>query len=118
MKSFLDTLLGSVELPLTIANGAVAQPLSGLWGLLNGGDADAVRKAEETLNWKPKTESAKSALNMIASLLAPIGEVAKKVPDYVFDKTGSPTLAAAIQSIPGVLLAASPVRFSAQSFWD
>lgn len=107
-----DSYLNTLEGLLSLGSGAVAQPVSGLGGLLAlaiSGDskksAQAVKNIQETLTYAPKTEEGQRFVEDIAGLLAPVGEAIEGAQtgagDYVFDKTGSPLAGALTQAVVG-----------------
>lgn len=105
-----------VEPAITVATGAVAEPLAGLAGIaqvLNpfadeGAGAEAVRATREALTYKPKSQQGREGLQAVGEALRPIGEAIQETEEFlgnaVFDSTGSPTLAAAATTIPTVIL--------------
>jgi hypothetical protein len=107
-----DSYLNTLEGLLSLGSGAVAQPVSGLGGLLAlaiSGDskksAQAVKNIQEALTYAPKTEEGQRFVEDIAGLLAPVGEAIEGAQtgagDYVFDKTGSPLAGALTQAVVG-----------------
>lgn len=98
-----------VEPALTVATGALAEPISGFVGLAGlpfGVDAstNAIRRTQEALTYQPRTQSGQAGLQAVGQALAPIGEAIEGASSYLGDKTleatGSPGLATAAYSIP------------------
>ena len=76
-----DALAGTVELPLTLATGALASVggiVAGGITELAGGDGQAVRdKAAATLTYRPRTASAQRSLGVIGAAAEPLQAVGK-----------------------------------------
>jgi hypothetical protein len=70
-----DELLGAGDTALTLGSSILAEPLSGWAGILAGGDADAVREAQEALQWNPRTSEAVRNLGLL-------GEGVQAIADY------------------------------------
>ena len=100
-----------LEPAATLASGAAAEPLAGLFGLLGGG-ADGVRSAREAMTYQPRTAGGQQSLQALAGLLA---NAKKKMVDdnppvrmmfdgynSVADAAGdySPALGAAVRTLP------------------
>lgn len=66
----MGVLASLLEPALTVGSSAVAQPLSGLWGILNGFDADSVRKAQDALTYQPYTDGGKKKLQSLGDLVS------------------------------------------------
>ncbi len=110
-KTLPETLGGIGETALTMATGAVAEPLAGLAGLASlpfkgsdaGGVVDTVRNA---LTYQPKTEAGQEYLQNVANapVIKQIGEgmqfASKGLGDVAYDVTGSPAAAAIASAIP------------------
>ncbi len=105
-------LPGFVEPVATIASAALAEPVAGVAGIVQGlnplaaeGAAEeAVEATREALTYTPKTEEGGKVLSEIGGLLTPVAEfvggLEKQLGDTVYDATGSPALAAAATTIP------------------
>ena len=118
----IDTIGGVVEPLSAIAQGALVEPVAGLSGLAAAGieagrgivtgedtdparaGAEVVESVRQSLSFEPKTESGKENLQLIGDKLAPIADafqdVESGIGDAVFEKTGSPVLAAMATTIP------------------
>lgn len=102
----------------SIGSSAVAEPLSGLYGLATlvgtGGDfekaARGVESARESLTYTPETEGAQRNLKTVGDFLAPVGEALESASagagDTVYEWTGSPELASVAYSLPTAALEA------------
>lgn len=98
-----------VEPALTVATGALAEPISGFVGLAGlpfgvDASANAIRRTQEALTYQPRTQSGQAGLQAVGQALAPIGEAIEGASTYLGDKTleatGSPGLATAAYSLP------------------
>lgn len=113
-KTLPETLGGIGETALTMATGAVAEPLAGLAGLASlpfkgseaGGVVDTVRNA---LTYQPKTEAGQEYAQAIAEapILSDISEAIqsgqKRLGESAYAATGSPAAAAVAETIPTLL---------------
>lgn len=111
-RSAQSGFLGGLEAAGTVASSIVAEPLAGLAGigaLLPGGrtPSEAVEQTRESLRYEPRTQAGQEALQATGEFLAPVGEFFEGAEDYlgnaVFEKTGSPTLAAAAETLPTLI---------------
>ena len=113
----------------TVGSSIVAEPIAGLAGIATGiqgnlseglerqgmqGAADfvkpsrtpeeAVNQTREAITIMPQSETGKEYLGNVGEKLAPVGEFFKgaenSIGDFVYEKTGSPALAAAATTIP------------------
>tara|TARA_R100001369_G_scaffold12204_1_gene26156 strand:- start:2026 stop:3249 length:1224 start_codon:yes stop_codon:yes gene_type:complete len=110
MKNYFLTVAEPVA---AMGSGIVAEPLAGFAGLAAapfGSDAaaNAVNYYRDKLTYSPRSEAGQSGMAAIGEAMAPIGEAmdyaASGAGDYVYDKTGSPALAAAAYSAPTAAL--------------
>jgi hypothetical protein len=108
-ESFLEAVakqgVANAELGLTMLSGAIAEPVSGLAGLLalagTGGNADLaaewVKEVGETLTFTPKTERGKATG---AAIAAPLMKLEEKIDDIsVKGGRGNPFAAAMIKTV-------------------
>lgn len=104
-----------------IASSALAEPLSGLYGIAAlggtfdfGRAADAVGTAREALTYQPTTEGSKENLQTVGEFLAPVGKAlesgSRALGDSFYEWTGSPILAAAAYSLPTAALELAGVK--------
>jgi hypothetical protein len=94
----------------TIATGAIAEPIAGIGGLaktITSGAEEGTKTIEQIrdyITYKPQTEEGMELLRSIGNVLEPVTKTIEKAEsglgDYVYEKTGSPTLAAAATTIP------------------
>lgn len=107
-----DSYLNTLEGLLSLGSGAVAQPVSGLGGLLAllaGGTSEqaakGVKNIQNALTYEPRSKEGKRFVSDVAGLLAPIGNAIEGAQtgagDYIFDKTGSPLAGALTQALVG-----------------
>lgn len=87
-----DLFSGVVEPALTMATGAIAEPVSGFVGLAGlpfGVDvaANAVRRTQDALTYQPRTEAGMQGLQTLGETITPIVEPLGKARDFVADKT-------------------------------
>lgn len=102
------------EPALTAGSSAIAEPISGLAGLVTlpfaGADAAAnnVKAMQEYLTYQPRTQAGMQGLQGLQAFLQPVGEViqdaSQNLGDKAYSATGSPALAAAAYSTPTALL--------------
>jgi hypothetical protein len=104
------------EAILTMASGAIAEPLAGLAGIVQsinpfedeGAGARAVEATREALTFQPRTAEGQQRLEGIAETVAPATEAfaatEDTLGDFAFDLTGSPAIAAAAKSTPTALM--------------
>lgn len=102
------------EPAMTMISGALAQPLSGLYGMgaavIPGGQtgAEAVETAQEALTYQPRTQAGQSALQSVGGALEPVATAFESTErflgDTAFELTGSPEIAAAAATSPTLLL--------------
>lgn len=105
-------LAGVLETGATMASGALAEPLAGIYGaatgLLEGGDLNAsvrnIEEARQALTYQPRTQSGDNTLQGTGELLAPVGEafnwLSENLGDFAYDVTGSPEVAAMAYALP------------------
>ena len=110
MKNYFLTVAEPVA---AMGSGIVAEPLAGFAGLAAapfGSDAaaNAVNYYRDKLTYSPRSEAGQSGMTAVGEAMAPIGEAmdyaASGAGDYIYDKTGSPALAAAAYSAPTAAL--------------
>ena len=100
----------------TFATGAIAEPVAGLAGIVQslnpfadeGAGAEAVQATREALTYQPKSEFGKKTLGELGGVVEPAEGIIQgaetALGDYVFEKTDSPTLAAAAATLPQAAL--------------
>lgn len=114
-KSFGEGVIGTGEALGTLATGAIAEPVAGLTGAgvtALTGDSEAgqavIEDVRKQLTFQPRTEVGQERLQQAGAVLGPVGEVLQKAEkalgDSVFEKTGSPALAAAATTLPTAFL--------------
>ena len=104
------------ETLLTMASGAIAEPIAGLAGIaqtLNpfaepGAGAQAVEATREALTFQPKTQEGQQTLETVAGVVEPVGKAISATEnamgDFAFDLTGSPDIATLAKSTPTILM--------------
>jgi len=105
---------GVVEPLLTVGTGAIAEPVSGIRGLiaapLVGAEraAELVAETQEALTFQPRTEAGQAGLQVVGETIAPIVEpltgAGKALGDLTFELTGSEALAAGATTLPTLAL--------------
>ncbi len=124
--------IGTLEPALTVASSVVAEPVSGLAGILASAapvgavspfgqafadepgievagldiGAETIKNVRDSLTYQPKTEEGKKALQVVGKTLEPVAKVLKAV-DFsqeVFDLTGSPLAASIFATLPTAAL--------------
>lgn len=115
-RQVVDPAATVIEPLLTVATGAIAEPIAGLAGIVQGinpfaepgAATEAVEATREALTFQPRTEEGKRGLQALGSVLQPVGDVLqaseKFLGDSTLEATGSPALAAAAATIPTALL--------------
>jgi hypothetical protein len=115
-------LLGGAEGALSLASGAIAEPLAGIVGVaqsLNpfaeeGAGARAVEATREALTYQPRTESGQEAIADVAGVVEPVIEKVQEFKQYLGDDTyaatGSPLLASIATTLPEATLSLLGVR--------
>jgi len=112
--SFMDGLFGVLDAGATIVSGAVAEGAAGISGLgalavgKTSEEAEAViNKVRESLTNTPDTKVGKEIMGSAGELLEPVGRFMKdaenSVAEQVYQKTGSPALAAIASTGPALL---------------
>jgi GNAT superfamily N-acetyltransferase len=108
-----DYFLAVAEPIAAMGSGIIAEPVAGFAGLAAapfGSDAaaNAVNYYRDQLTYSPRSEAGQSGMAAVGEAMAPIGEAmdyaASGAGDYIYDKTGSPALAAAAYSAPTAAL--------------
>jgi hypothetical protein len=113
-RSFLDKAAGIGETALTMATGAIAEPLAGLAGLASapfvGADAGSVvENVRSAATYQPRTQAGNEYLKNVAEapILSDIAQAMQsgqqKLGSAAYEATGSPALAAAAETIPTLL---------------
>jgi hypothetical protein len=110
------SVLSVVEPAVTLATGAIAEPIAGLAGIAQavnpfaepGAGARAVEATREFITVKPQSEEGQRGLEAVGEVLQPVADVLqtseKFLGDETFKATSSPVLAAAATTIPTLLL--------------
>ena len=108
----IESIASVVEPVAAIVSGAVAEPIAGIAGIVQainplaepGAGPQAIESVREALTFQPRTEGGQQALQTVAGVIEPIAEVISEVEeglgDAVFEKTGSPALAAMAKALP------------------
>ncbi len=107
-----DPVIGGAENLLSILSGSVSDAVSGISGLVGGGDVDErterIKAIKEGGTYQPRSESGKDVQSGIGSALAPVGEAMTATERFLGDNalnlTGSPELAAAAATLPTATL--------------
>lgn len=106
---------GFVEGATTLATGAIAEPIAGALGAVQainpfaepGAGAETVESVREALTFQPRTQEGQQVLQGIGETIAPVVEpisrAIKAASDFAFDITGSPAVAAAVQTTPAAI---------------
>lgn len=114
--SFGNLVGAAVEPMLSIASGAIAQPIAGISGLVDlaaGGGAEGaarmVEKVQHALTYQPRSTGGKNAMQVIGYLPEKLDQVADLAGEKAANLTGSPAVGAAIKTAieggPQILLA-------------
>ena len=107
LEDMQNYFLAVAEPIAAMGSGIIAEPVAGFAGLAAlpfGSDAaaNAVNYYRDQLTYSPRTEAGQGGMAAVGEAMAPIGEAmdyaASGAGDYVYDKTGSPALAAAAYS--------------------
>lgn len=110
-----QSAIGAGEAALSIGSAALAEPVSGLAGLVGtalpgeeGQGAKFVQSVGDAMTYEPMTEKGVDYMRKVAEILQPVGEViqgaSQNLGDKAYSATGSPALAAAAYSAPTALL--------------
>jgi hypothetical protein len=98
-----------IEPALTMATGAIAEPVSGLVGLTAlpfGVDAsvNTINRVQDALTYQPRTEAGQEGLQAVGEALQPISMGMQRAEQFMgdtaYDLTGSPAIAAGAASLP------------------
>ena len=116
----LRGILGSYETAGSIASGILAQPVSGLAGILAipGGPekaANAVRVTQNALTYQPRTESGRNALAALGEGLAPVTNALSRVQQATGDAgyaMGGPVGGMLGATLPDAAMMAIPMPFA------
>lgn len=113
-----EKALGVGEAALSVVSGALAEPMSGLYGISEaldpfeseGAGARGVEAAKETLTYQPKSDFAKSLLGSVGEKLQPVigglERLERDLGEGTLELTGSDELATIAHSLPTVMLEA------------
>lgn len=113
-----DRLYGMKEVGASMLSGAVAQPVSGLGGLMalasGRNPTKTINSLQGLLTYQPQTEFGREYANGLARLMAPVAEISEdargRLGDGAYRLTGSPAAAALAYSTPEALAAYLGVR--------
>lgn len=115
-----NAMLGPAEVGTAIGSGALATPIAGVAGLLQGAKnlvspgmsaADRVRQFQGAMTYQPRTEFGKTVMDVAA---VP-GELMNKAGEKVADLSGSPGLGAAVTTgLNAIPMALGPVAAGAR----
>lgn len=113
-----DRLYGMKEVGASMLSGAVAQPVSGLGGLValasGRNPTKTINSLQGLMTYQPKTEFGREYANGLARLMAPVAEISEdargRLGDGAYRLTGSPAAAALAYSTPEALAAYLGVR--------
>lgn len=108
-----DRLYGMKEVGASMLSGAVAQPVSGLGGLMalasGRNPTKTINSLHGLLTYQPQTEFGREYANGLARLMAPVAEISEdargRLGDGAYRLTGSPAAAALAYSTPEALAA-------------
>ncbi len=115
MRSQLNEVSRYVEPALTMASGAIAEPVSGLVGLAGlpfGVDASsgAIQRTQDALTYQPRTHAGQEGLSGLQGFMQPVADAftgaSEGLGDAAFNATDSPALAAAAYSVPTMAMEA------------
>ena len=106
---------GAGEAALAVGSSAIAEPISGLAGLLGaslpGGQGQGARYVQsvgDALSYEPSTDKGVEYMQSIANILQPVGEViqgaSQNLGDKAYSATGSPLAGAIGYSLPTAML--------------
>ena len=106
----LEYLLGVGELGLSLATGAISEPVSGFAGMtapFSGIDPSrAVEKTQEMFTYQPRSNAAMNIMRPIAAISEPIGKAVQGISDIAYE-AGGPVAGTAtktlITAIPDLL---------------
>ena len=103
----------ALDIMATMGRSAVAEPVAGAAGLIAGATASpedrlntatqTIEKTRQFLGREPSTALGALAMQKLGDSLAPIYESAEQAGDFVFDKTGSPSLATIANIFPDII---------------
>lgn len=107
-----DPILGSIENMLGFGTAAVAEPVSGIAGLVGGGDvserAQRIQDVQQGMTYQPRSQQGQAIQRNVGEALQPVGEAIQGTErflgDTTMDITGSPEMAAAAATIPTAAL--------------
>tara|TARA_R110000772_G_scaffold145490_2_gene255430 strand:- start:2231 stop:3898 length:1668 start_codon:yes stop_codon:yes gene_type:complete len=109
-----EDILGGVEVLGTVVSSAIAEPISGLSGLIStafGGldsGVDTVKMVKDAITFEPRSEAGKAQLKAVGETLKPVGDALSATESFlgnsVLEATGSPELAAIAHSLPTAAL--------------
>lgn len=118
--------IGTAEAAGQLGTGMIAAPIAGLAGLFTGATntltdalgmqrsmpdaADVVNRTKDALTYKPQTAAGQTVSSVLGTPGRLLGKAGAGAGSYTLDKTGSPALAALVDStIQAAPLAAGPV---------
>lgn len=111
-RPILDRIAGAGEVVGNVASSVVAEPIAGLSGIaamVPGGatPTEAINATRNAMRYEPRTEAGREYLRATGRVMQPVGEAFQAAEDAlgnaVFEKTGSPTLAAAAVTLPTLI---------------
>lgn len=91
-----ESVLPAGEAALSLLTGAVATPISGLAGIVSGGNTDVMSGIQDAMTYEPKTERGKNALDTVTKPLQWYQEGAKKYADAVYRSNDNSPVAGAL----------------------
>lgn len=113
-RRIIDALMEAYEAPASLLSGMIAQPISGIAGLLAtpGGSekaANAVRKTQEALTYQPRSEAGRSQLQSLGKLVAPLEQATQAIGDAGY-AVGGPVGGAIASTLPTAAGMALPIK--------
>ena len=121
VKSIPSNMLGSVENMTSLATGAIAEPISGVAGVVQslnpfaeeGAGARAVEGVRDTLTYQPQTDAGQAMQQKLGKTIGAVGGAINEnvlqplgidnLADKTFNATGSPIAATMVASLPTAL---------------
>lgn len=109
---------GPLEAAATIGSGMIAQPVSGIAGLLAlpaGADAaaNAVRRTQERMTYTPRSEAGRGAVEAVGAALQPLADLYERAQQVSGDagyRMAGPAGGAIGAALPDALMAGLPLR--------
>ena len=109
-----EDILGGVEVLGSVISGSIAEPISGLAGLIStafggvDGGVDTIKLIKDAITFEPRSEAGRAQLKAVGETLKPLGDALSATESFlgnsVLDATGSPELAAIAHSLPTAAL--------------